>query len=753
MKILDGRKKIWLAGLAEVVLLLVYMIYCITGFSKIQMQFSQEEMQLQAKETQNSFGSYMDLSFSDARGIVTPEFELPEGIYYVTVKYDVHGPAMGGFVYEIPREDNELVNKNEFRVKENENLLSFRIKINDGEGIRFRLRLTGDAVGGDYLNLYEVKIAGSFLSCIYEIFIFFSCILFIDVIWIWYRRYKKSCTMNRIIMIAFPIAIFGLGLPLYQSGIVEGIDLPFHMSRIEGIYEGLKAGQFPVRIQPGWVEDYGYAVSVFYGDILLYLPALLRLVGFTLQDAYKIFLLAVHALTLFSAYYSFRTCFEDKVVSLTGAVLFAGSSERLFRIYSASQLGAFSAMIFYPIAFAGLFLLLGGSRPEKQKCAWLWLTGGFTGLLLTHMLSSLIVGSFGILACAIRFRTFFRKDTLLQVSKALGLWLLLNLWFLVPFLQYMGGDFKVTAAPAIGASQINYHAQMANYEKSSGTLAGIILETGESLGYVLVLVLVLFLITIPLRKKGREERQSYLILGLAMIGGILCLNWIPAVRIAEFSSLFLKLFQTIQYGIRFLTVVTFLTCILACYFLITLPLDKRKMCLTAAALCVLALFQTLNTLEKAVPDAVILETVDLGDNILGNEEYIPVGTDLNDMTKELRYDSAALTVESVQRKYLSFTACVKNKSDEDQTLSFPVLFYEGYQTKDSETGRMLKTEAGENNRVSVSIPAGYSGMIQMQFHEFWYWRGAEIVSILTLVIGIYVFVWYNRKEKRGLQKS
>ena len=692
-------------------------------------------------------GSYLDRSYTETTGVVTPEFCLPEGIYYVDVEYEACGPLRGGLIYDIAREGNDLVNENEFSVKSEAGKMSYRVKIQDGEGIRFRLRLTGDAADGDYLNLQQVSITGTPLSCVYRIFWLLMGIVFVDAFLLLVQKYRKSQTEDRVVIIVLALAAFGLGLPLYQEGIKAGIDLPFHLSRIEGIYEGLKDGQFPVRIQPGWVEEYGYAASIFYGDLLLYFPALLRMVGCTLQEAYKWFLVMIHLATLLSAYYCFKTCFHDKVVSLTGALLFAGSSERLFRVYDASQVGAFSAMIFYPVVFAGLFLLLAEVEEERSREAWVYLTVGFTGLLQTHMLSGLIVGSFSLLACIVRFKVFLRKSALIQVGKALGAWFLLNLWFLVPFLQYMGGKYQITSLLSGDVADINYHAQLANYSKSSGTAAGIFLGTKESLGHTLVLVLILFLATLPLRRKGKEARQSYMILGLAAVGGILCMNLIPSVRLAEFSDIFLKLFKTIQYGIRFLSVVTFLVCCLACYFLMTLQVSRKWLCVAAAGLCIFACAQDLDTLGAITPDTMLLEPIDLGENILGNGEYVPAGTNLEQMPREIGYDASALVVEDVERRYLSFELQVENRSDTDQILSFPVLYYEGYGTKDMVSGEKLETIAGENNRVSVCIPKGYSGTLRMEFYGFWYWRVVELISALSLAVGICAAVWYNRRGK------
>ena len=67
--------------------------------------------------------------------------------------------------------------------------------------------------------------------------------------------------------------------PFLSGGVWHGSDLGYHLRRIENIAMGLADGQFPVRIQSDWLLGNGYAVGVFYGDILPYFPAALRLLG------------------------------------------------------------------------------------------------------------------------------------------------------------------------------------------------------------------------------------------------------------------------------------------------------------------------------------------------------------------------------------------------------------------------------------------------------------------------------------------
>ena len=127
---------------------------------------------------------------------------------------------------------------------------------------------------------------------------------------------------KKVLWLVFIVAL--VCLPLAAPGIEGrwGQDLGFHLMRIEGIAEGLENGVFPVKMQGLWMEGYGYPVSVYYGDFLLYIPALLRLCGVPVVAAYKIFVALVNLGTGLLALYSFRKIFGDDRVALVCAAAY-----------------------------------------------------------------------------------------------------------------------------------------------------------------------------------------------------------------------------------------------------------------------------------------------------------------------------------------------------------------------------------------------------------------------------------------------
>ena len=749
------EKKIAGVILLEAVAVLLFAVCQILSWQEQGFHFQEENIRLICEDGEDIPSSYLDHLYTEVNAVATPEMDLAGGIYYINIAYQTNGPVRAGLAYAIPREDKTLVNGNEFSLNPDNSSVSYKAHIKDGTGVYVRLRLDGDAVEGDYVKLLNVNVVRSKLSCVYPVVCLIILLLTFDLILFALGRLKKGG--NAAVIPILAAVAFLIGLPLYQDGYVGGIDLPFHLSRIEGIYEGLLEGQFPVKIQPGWLNGYGYAASVFYGDILLYFPALLRMAGFTLQDAMKAYLIAVNFLTTFSAYFSFEKCMKGRLASITAAILYVGAGDRLLRMYEGSQIGAVSAMIFYPVVFAGLYLLFTQEKEDRSCRTWLWLLVGFSGLLMTHLLSCLMVGIFSALACILCFRRLLRRSALKEAGKAFLAWLLLNGWFLVPFFQYMTSDLKVTSMLADEMLQPNYYVELAGYLKDCLDLSD--LFSMRRLGYSLMIVLLLypFLAVLDKRNDGmgryvlstnsedRRNAESGIVFGLAVCALFVSTRAFPAVSLAKVNEIFIKLFQTIQYGNRFLYVAVPLLACVGGYLIVML--HPRYRYAGAGILCGLTLLQCLLSFEGYTTGPQFLEPVDFGTSLLtiGKGEYVPEGTDLTVLTRELWYDESALELGNVESRYLTYELTITNHSGEEQEIAFPIIYYEGYRGRDVQSDKRLETSAGINNRVTVTVPAGYSGTVRVGFEEYWYWRAAEAVSLAALAA---IVLWVTGYEKK-----
>lgn len=85
--------------------------------------------------------------------------------------------------------------------------------------------------------------------------------------------------------------------PLFTNDLVRGHDTYFHLCRIEALKEAYVHGDFFPRLYYEQNFNFGYGTPLFYSDIFLIVPALIRLSGVPIVITYKIFIFLCTFLT------------------------------------------------------------------------------------------------------------------------------------------------------------------------------------------------------------------------------------------------------------------------------------------------------------------------------------------------------------------------------------------------------------------------------------------------------------------------
>ncbi|HOO28648.1 MAG TPA: hypothetical protein PLU43_09295, partial [Lachnospiraceae bacterium] len=277
---------------------------------------------------------------------------------------------------------------------------------------------------GNHKNVIPALVKWVFLLCIMDL-----------LFWLLIKK-KISLLHNQSVAVILCLIGFTLivSIPFYGSYLPLMDDFAFSYIKIEGIRDGLLDGQLPVRIHPNTQLGYGYALPYFYPELFLYFPAVLRLLGFSIMEAYKIFVFTVNFATAAIAFYSIQKIFKNHLIALSGSFLYTFSIYRLIDVYRRASIGEYLAMIFLPLIIAGLFLILSeDTKTPQYKRNSFPLLFGLTGLACSHILSCEMAGIFILLAlilCA--KRTFQKERLLLLVKTALGT-LFLTAGFWIPF--------------------------------------------------------------------------------------------------------------------------------------------------------------------------------------------------------------------------------------------------------------------------------------------------------------------------------
>ncbi|MCM1561856.1 MAG: hypothetical protein NC123_20350, partial [Butyrivibrio sp.] len=266
----------------------------------------------------------------------------------------------------------------------------------------------------------------------------------------WRRMEKERRRESVMTAVLLSGIIFGVSLPLFTDYLLTGADMTGHLLRIEGVKDGLLSGQFPVRMEPNWLQGHGYAGGIFYCSLFLYLPAFLRIMGLTVQAAYKCYKLSVNIATCLISWYSFKKMFRSNKIGIFGSFLYSFYLVRLVYLYAVDGAGQYTAMIFLPLTAYGFYrIFTEDQKKPEEKYSFIPLALGITGVVGSHVLSCEILLFFIILLCVVCIRKLFQKEVFLQLCKAAIATVLLNLWYLIPFLDYMlNMDLAVTKGGA-----------------------------------------------------------------------------------------------------------------------------------------------------------------------------------------------------------------------------------------------------------------------------------------------------------------
>ena len=111
------------------------------------------------------------------------------------------------------------------------------------------------------------------------------------------------------------------------------------------------------------------------------------------------------------------------------------------------------------------------------------------------------------------------------------------------------------------------------------------------------------------------------------------------------------------------------------------------------------------------------------------KEYNLPGTDVLRTTDRSVHTLGEVIVSDYEKQSAQITARIDAKTDAE--ISFPLFGFRGYRAELD--GREVFWALGENNRLTVSVPAGAGGLLRVWFAGENIWRAADAVSLVTLL--------------------
>ena len=526
---------------------------------------------------------------------------------------------------------------------------------------------------------------------------------------------------------------------------IHGDDMFFHVTRIKGLADSLKAGYFPVRDQLYWLNNYGYGVGYYYPDVFLYFPALLVILGFDLPTAYNIFLIVCSFLSLASIWYAAFRITNNRTAAAAAAVLMACAAYRLIIVYFRAAVGEVQAAVFYPLIVLGLYEIF---HDHTEK--WPVFAAGFFGIICCHLISMIIAVALTALFLLTQLKKVLNdKRIFFALLKSVLAVMIIDAFFWLPVLEqsFTNPGLKINQVMngAVDFNITNYAIPFGNLFIRFKPWSGIWQADSVYPGWSMLLVPLLGVMVWRNRKGFVKTADYFLLFSVPVI-------WMTTRLFPWQWNIFLPFVSRIQFAYRMLLPVTVLFSLSGGIYFAALT-DNRNQYLWTALLLVFCFFSTANPilLESVHNRSVEKRMFVMQDNRVSGAEYLPPDFDesfpgKNTDTVRLVESDIPLTITAHKRQKLgfSFTYEIPENSG-DVHFSVPLIYYTGFRgTLTTDDGKVLHPEItwDEQGLVSLGNEGHWRGTVSVKYQKTpVQWIGECITTLSILAI-----IWVSRKR-------
>lgn len=580
-----------------------------------------------------------------------------------------------------------------------------------------------------------------------------------------FRRKILEGKVTKKQQVVFWAMVFGVLLsffPYMTDYFSRGADWDFHLLRIVGLAKTLKQGvDLPVRVHSYWLYDHGYAVSMFYGDLFLFFPTFLMLIGFSLMAAYKIFIFVILALTAYVAYHSFYRCVKEEYAALFGSLTYLLMPYHIYNVYNRSAVGECLAMIFLPLVCCGMYLLYTedvastGYRKHKWYIVW-----GVSAILQSHMLSSEMTAVFMALTCVVLWRKTFRKQTFLQLLEATVLVVLINAWFWLPLVYMMNADMyhlqRITHLE-VQERGILFAGILQLLPNMGGFQTGMLNCEPMQVGAGPLMLLILYGIWRIRRRREVRDREGLFLATLSVLTIVMSTKYPPWDALMKLPVVG-YIVSSLQFPTRWMVMSAVFTSMFAAFFF--LRINERGNSLLKSALWVATAIGLVSTVYHVNNIAYLSGPIwlysaeNMGTTRVGNGEYLleEVGEFAYDMYYHDPVPQEGLTWMNYTKKGTNITITLENTSEGERSIEIPLMGYKGYIVNDSEQMDdipYIAENPGTHGDLRIIVPAGYHGTISISYEGFGFFRVAEVISLISLAVLGGMYIYHKRKKLRN----
>lgn len=543
---------------------------------------------------------------------------------------------------------------------------------------------------------------------------------------------KRGSTKKQYIAVSI-ITIFVACLPLFTINCIGGHDIAYHLLRIEALKTGIMAGRPFLRVNMLFFGGMGYASSLFYPDLLLYFPAVLRVFGVGINLSYHLFVALCVILGFASCFFCAKHVSKSCYAAIISAVIFTLYQYHLYDIYTRSAAGEYTAVIFIPFVIAGIYDYLYEDLNHPG-----YLFAGMAGVMLTHTITFVICFLLCITAVITDIRTIKNHP-----KNLLRLFITGILTMGITAFYWLG----VLEMISTGAFSSNFTFDTA-YEAAK--LWEIPYNEYNRMGTA---VFILLLSALLIREK---ERFADFCAAAGIVIAVCATGIIPWERLGSILGF-------VQFPWRLFVMTGPLLAFAEGLYISRLSDElsggkeqsgngyvSRMLLITVlAVMCVSAVsnYQH-NTEEYYSYSDDYFDHVPFTAEVIGGE-WLPVAAGdrealIDQAGKAYTDDDEEIAVQRIRNELT-----VDGIPEDAEYVDVPFVYYKGYTAVNNKTGNRL-TVTGDGKNGCVRVYTGGSGAIRVLYSGTALQHAGDVISILTLAgLLIYLFVSKKRKTDTG----
>lgn len=557
------------------------------------------------------------------------------------------------------------------------------------------------------------------------------------MVYLYLNRQKYVITPVKVKVALVLLAVTVLSIPykaLFQNGLYLATDMVFHLSRIESIKDGLLEHQFPVVIYPNMCNEYG-SIGTAYPSLFLYFPAFLRILKVSPVCTYKFYTLVVNGFLVGSAFFSTQYISKSKRASMAAAILFAFSFYHLDMVgYKNWTMGMGIATAFVFIIIAGIYDIL-----FLEQKRWYLLLIGMTGIISSHVMTSIMVSAILLVICLIFVRKILDPKRIATMIKTIILAVCVNACTLYMLFDALSNRLNTQKLRWTSFGEGTY---------SLSEIFTIPINIGTILCLLIVFVYLLA------ERKNRDSLYQFIssLFAIDLILFLLTTNLLPWTRLLEISWINTVL-NYIQFPNRLYVVIapTLAMTTAMCLFknLVFNKTLKQIMISLIVLVSIWSYWEACSSYQNGV--------IAIADSILGDvfsthssDDYLPEGADYewynNQYPDFSSYDDSIIVTDYIKNgtRIQGLYVCTKD----NQYLDMPLFFYKGYRCVDAD-GNEIELTKGNHEKIRLILE---KTDIPQNFTIFY--SVPKIYKILFLFsfgcgVGCFIYYWRRQLHRTG----